>query len=238
VRVKPQRLTDKLIADKAANVLQSIYGNDLDNIPLPIDVDSIVELLGADLVFDSFNNPDILGAAIPGSPGEKHQIQIASFLADDESQEARYRFTVSHEIGHMILHFPLLPLNNGQMNLLDSELANREPIAFCRAVDIDGTKNQSEMTDYDWQERQANVFGANLLMPEFLLKKSFDACIKEIGQDAKDWEGVDLMIHYNYLIQKLKSVCNVSFKAMEVRISKLRLFEVFYHGLFGERLGW
>jgi hypothetical protein len=237
VRVKPQRLTDKLIADKAIKLLQSIYGNDLDNIPLPIDVDSIVDLLGADLVFDSFDNPDILGAAIPGSPGEKHTIQISSFLADDETQEARYRFTVSHEIGHMILHFPLLPLNNGQVNLLDSEMGNREPIAFCRAVDIEGAK-KLEMTDYDWQERQANVFGANLLMPESLIRRDFEKCIEEIGRNRTAWQNMALTVNYRELYEKLKVIYSVSLTAVEIRIKKLGLFEGFYQGLFGDRFGW
>lgn len=234
MRVKPQRLTDKLIADKSANVLQSIYGNDLDNIPLPIDVDSLVESLGADLVFDSFNNPDILGAAIPGASGEKHQIQIASFLADDETQEARYRFTVSHEIGHIILHFPLLPLNNGQMNLLDLGMGNREPIAFCRAVDIDGTKNQSEMTDYDWQERQANVFGANLLMPEQLFRRDFLQSIEELGKAKSEWTKRGIKVNHHWIYKRLKSIYNVSLRAVEIRLKKLNLFEDLSRNYFGE----
>lgn len=81
---------------------------------------------------------------------EKGQALIAVNAAHSER---RQRFSIAHEIGHLILHS-----NNEHLNV-----DRYEKQLFTRA---DGVRNLDEM--------EANEFAAILLMPEDLLTKDFD----------------------------------------------------------------
>lgn len=68
----------------------------------------------------------------------------------DEPPDRR-RFTVAHEIGHWVVHC--------------AEQRERAPI-MCRSVETPGAR--------DVREREANVFAADLLMPEDAVRGRFD----------------------------------------------------------------
>jgi Zn-dependent peptidase ImmA (M78 family) len=65
----------------------------------------------------------------------------------------RRRFTVAHEIGHWICQ----------------ALAGRPAAVYCRAEDVSESADRAI-------EREANVFAAELLMPEELVREEFPRC--------------------------------------------------------------
>ena len=77
-------------------------------------------------------------------PAERKIVLNAAEAPRDEAPLRRFRFTIAHELGHWICHVVG---------------AERPAAMFCRAKDI------SEDADRV-VEREANVFAAELLMPE------------------------------------------------------------------------
>ena len=66
----------------------------------------------------------------------------------------RHRFTIAHELGHWICH-------------AHRDVGEEQP-TFCRSQDL------SQDADRDL-EREANVFGAELLMPEAAVREAWAA---------------------------------------------------------------
>jgi hypothetical protein len=72
----------------------------------------------------------------------------------------RFRFTIAHEIGHWVCH------------CLEGRAPAPEP-AYCRPVDLTEAADRT-------LEREANVFAAELLMPERAVREAWD----ELGDIA------------------------------------------------------
>jgi Zn-dependent peptidase ImmA (M78 family) len=69
----------------------------------------------------------------------------------NEAPMRRFRFTIAHELGHWICH----------------AVEGAEPaISYCRAIDLTESADRS-------LEREANVFAAELLMPEGAVRASW-----------------------------------------------------------------
>jgi hypothetical protein len=66
----------------------------------------------------------------------------------------RFRFTIAHEIGHWVVH------------CLEGKAPRLEP-SFCRPVDLTEAADRT-------LEREANVFAAELLMPELAVRKAWE----------------------------------------------------------------
>lgn len=116
---------------------------------LPVPVEAIAEdLLG--LRIEESWAIDCSGMLLPAerlivlNAHEKARAQKAR--ARDAPPLRRFRFTIAHEIGHWVCH------------CLEGRAQTMEP-SYCRPVDL------TEATDRAL-EREANVFAAELLMPE------------------------------------------------------------------------
>lgn len=109
----------------------------------PVPVEAIAKGEGANVVFQNFNN-EISGLLIR-RPG-------AIVIGVDKKQAAqRQRFTVGHELGHLLLH-------DGDEVHVDKDFR----VNF---------RSASSSTAEDVEEIEANTFAATLLMPmQFLLK--------------------------------------------------------------------
>lgn len=101
-----------------------------------IDVVDIAKELGFNVYTSSFTKNNISGMVV-SSTDEK-----AIYVAEDEFPQ-RQRFTISHEIGHIILHHDI-----------DTE-------SNFKIVDYRGANN-----NFDRKEYEANAFAAALLMPK------------------------------------------------------------------------
>ena len=119
----------------------------------PIDVDEIVEgYLGLDFeVVDlraTLGMPDVLGAT---------WLDDAVVRVDEslEGKEGRFAFTVAHEVGHWVLHRPIIEMDKVTLPLFAAKPdAEPKPAIVCR----DRAKKQPA----EWQ---ADQFAARVLMP-------------------------------------------------------------------------
>lgn len=111
-------------------------------VPVPVDV--LAERLEAVLTYERFR-PELSGMLLrePGQP-----ITIA---VNNRQSPRRQRFTVAHEIGHLRLHKGAVIIDNGtRVNYRDERSA----------------------TATVKEEREANAFGAALLMPGDLVEEA------------------------------------------------------------------
>jgi Zn-dependent peptidase ImmA (M78 family) len=83
----------------------------------------------------------------------------------------RQRFTIAHEIGHYVLHIK---------NPLQSRLFVDGYVAF---------RNDESSVGNDWQEVEANAFGAALLMPANLVREE----IKQRKLDLDDEDDLNTL---------------------------------------------
>jgi Zn-dependent peptidase ImmA (M78 family) len=117
---------------KAEELVASFVG-----VQPPVLVDEIAHRLGATVVFEPYSGPD----AIAGMLYRKDATTVIGVNSSHSKQ--RQRFTIAHEIGHLLLH-------PGEM-FLDGAYN------FRRQVGSPGTNRR---------EAEANAFAASLLMPE------------------------------------------------------------------------
>ncbi|HRH45286.1 MAG TPA: ImmA/IrrE family metallo-endopeptidase [Pyrinomonadaceae bacterium] len=157
------------------------------NIQSPyVRIEDIVKNIGIELIEEDAND-DIAGFLI-----KNYDEKTAIIGVNKNHKPNRRRFTIAHELGHFFLH-------------------NYEGVHF------DGKHSGSQMflrdekstKGTDIEEREANLFAAELLMPEILLQKDI-AKINEIyfiDEDPK--------------LKKLASDYRVSTQALTFRLANL-----------------
>ena len=112
------------------------YGGD----EIPVPVESIAEdLLG--LRIEENDLGECSGVLIPS---ERLILVNASEAMSGDTPTRRHRFTIAHELGHWICH---------------ASHAVEPVVTYCRSQDMAQDADRA-------LEREANVFGAELLMPE------------------------------------------------------------------------
>ena len=134
--------------DPRAYELRDRYLATYDGDEIPVPVESIAEdLLG--LRIEEVDLGDCSGMLIPA---ERLILVNASEAMSGETSTRRHRFTIAHELGHWICH------------------AKHEASAptYCRSQDLAQDADRAV-------EREANVFGAELLMPEQAVRNCWAA---------------------------------------------------------------
>ena len=180
---------------------------------LPIPVEDILERhlqlsLGFDDLHERFNvprtgeDPDVLGALFI----QEQEVLINEVLDPDVDpcQEGRFRFTVSHEIGHWQLHREVVSTLAGQLELFD---AVAEPSIICR-------RSQAR-EPIEWQ---ADTFAARLLMPRKLVA---DLWHGHFGDQRSRIMPDDEEVRYH--MRPLATEFLVSVAAMRIRCERLGL---------------
>jgi Zn-dependent peptidase ImmA (M78 family) len=120
----------------------------------PVPVDDIARNEGAEIVINKFNK-EISGLLL--------RTNNKVIIGVEETQpEARQRFTISHELAHLLLHDgkEVRVDNNFRINLRSPESSTAE----------------------DFEEIEANAFAAALLMPEDFLRED----LKDFVLDVDD----------------------------------------------------
>ena len=184
----------------------------------PVNVDEIVEGY-LELVFEVVDLREILG--MPDVLG-------ATWLEDglicvDESLEGkggRFAFTVAHEVGHWVIHRPIIEMEKVTLPLFAAKPDEEpKPAIVCRS----GAREQPA----EWQ---ANQFAARLLMP------ASDVCavMRALhGDDPPGLAGLDAGRKAKQLVPELRAIAdgviaggkftNVSNEAMCYRLLDLKL---------------
>lgn len=132
---------------------------------VPVPVESIAE----DLLGLRISERDGLACSGLLVPARREILVNAREAAESEG---RKRFTIAHELGHWVCQV----------------LEGRWLPVFCRAVEAPNGKNPPE-------EREANVFAAELLMPEAAVRAAFGAhgstaetaAALRVSQEALGW---------------------------------------------------
>jgi Zn-dependent peptidase ImmA (M78 family) len=153
---KTPYLSKPAIESKALDLIETHYQKEIKSIQGSIDIESIVEkTLSYEFVFDDlstrFKAPNILGAI----NGDERVVYIDEALAEDTKQEGRFRFTIAHEIGHVVFHVPK-PSDGVQLTLLGMD---KPTSIFCREQDFQVSEK------FNLIEWQANYFASCLLIP-------------------------------------------------------------------------
>jgi Zn-dependent peptidase ImmA (M78 family) len=158
----------------------------------PVDLDIVMKQLAEkrklsiEVLYEDFSK-DMTGVSAILIK-EKGKAVIA---VNNRHPEVRQRFSLAHELGHLIMH--------GNYEHLKVE-KSIQPRLFTRADGI-----------HSLDEKEANEFAAELLMPEELIRKDFEKYI-----DKKE----DNII--SYLAEKY----NVSEIALQYRLNNLDLMEI------------
>ncbi len=123
---------------------------------LPVPVEAIAgDLLG--LRIEESWDIDCSGMLLPA---ERRIVLNAAEAPRDVAPLRRFRFTIAHEVGHWVCH------------CLEGRAPSPAP-SYCRPVDLSETADRA-------LEREANVFAAELLMPEPAVRAAWE----ELGDVA------------------------------------------------------
>lgn len=123
--------------------------------------------------------------------------------------ENRYRFTLAHEIGHLILHKHIIQ--------------SFEPGSIS---DWEKIYQRADLSNYSWLEWQAYEFAGLLLVPKNELVPLFNREIKKIKRKIKEIKSYDLPDDtykdhvVEVMILKFQSKFEVSHEVLRRRISK------------------
>jgi Zn-dependent peptidase ImmA (M78 family) len=144
---------DRRYEEPRAHALRERYLATFGGAEIPVQVESIAEdLLG--LRIERSAEIDCSGMLVPA---ERRIVLNAAEAPRDERPLRRYRFTIAHELGHWICHVLGRP--------------DPQP-TYCRAVDLTEAADRS-------LEREANVFAAELLMPEPAVRVVWEDLVAE-----------------------------------------------------------
>src|SRR6266480_5264464 len=131
------------VRDERADALRRRFHAAFADAELPVPVEAIAE--------------DLLGLQV----GESDDLAVSGMLLPPERQiwlnagegAARRRFTLAHELGHWICQ----------------HLEGKSAPVYCRAADVQPEPSAADRA----LEREANVFAAELLMPEVAVREDW-----------------------------------------------------------------
>ena len=142
--------SDRKYEDPRAHAVRARYLATFGGPELPVPVEAIAEdLLG--LRVEEAWDLDCSGMLLPAE--RRIVLNADELVGPDEKPILRYRFTIAHEIGHWVCH------------CLEGRAPNPEP-SYCRPIDLTDAADRT-------LEREANVFAAELLMPEPAVREAF-----------------------------------------------------------------
>jgi Zn-dependent peptidase ImmA (M78 family) len=104
----------------------------------------------------SDDGPEVEGVTLFAA-ARKPDVAIAGRLTSDDRRSNRYRTTLSHELGHVILHDPLYQEKLATRDLFAA--TTEERLVCKRDTMVDAPQS-------DWMEWQACYFSGALLMPK------------------------------------------------------------------------
>jgi Zn-dependent peptidase ImmA (M78 family) len=125
----------------------------------PVDVEFMAMRLGIELMRQS--RFDCAGSI--ESDGERAIIRV-----NRDDHPVRQRFTIAHEIGHLMLH----PMRAGRLYLRDTNFYG------------------------DWKEVDANRYAADLLMPEWMLDMAIQSTRFDVRRMARLFNVSEQAMHY------------------------------------------
>jgi Zn-dependent peptidase ImmA (M78 family) len=170
--------------DEARDLAREIIGEYGITTP-PVRIEELAEAHGAQIARHKFEGPES-GFAL--RDGNRWIIGV-----NIQTSRRRQRFTIAHELGHLLLH-------------------KGRPLTVDQAVLRVDMRNDVSSMATDIQEIQANTFAATLLMPEEVVLEFATALVRK-----------DSAITRDDLIAKLARIFDVSTEAMSYRLINLAI---------------
>jgi Zn-dependent peptidase ImmA (M78 family) len=164
-------------------------------------------ILGQDLGVNAHGR-EILGKFDPYPP----RIHISLGMGYNSP---RWRFTLAHEIGHLLLHRQI-----DISNLFD-RAETGETIGW---NNVDSSEKNIRIIEW-----QANSFASSLIMPTELLYYLVILCLKELGVNNYSHGIIYLddqpcnKRSYYHILSRLNKEFNASFQSLSYRLAQLRL---------------
>jgi hypothetical protein len=141
-------ITAEKYREPRAHALRDRYLATFGGDEIPVPVEAIAEdLLG--LRVEQRWSMEYSGMLLPT---ERKIVLNAAEAPQDAAPLRRFRFTIAHEVGHWVCHVP--------------GVERAQPV-FCRAKDLAEDADRA-------LEREANVFAAELLMPESAIQRAWE----------------------------------------------------------------
>ncbi len=130
--------------------------------------------------------------------------------------EERYRFTMGHECGHGIFHRPGVRDPYAEYLRVFYEGTDQPAMFRCDFSDREFEKKENtQWTDKQWKEWQADVFSSSILMPKSMVIKAVEDILPYTQMHTRRVE----------LIIEVSKVFLVSQQAAEIRLQGLGLIE-------------
>lgn len=207
---EPQEL-DELCEDILERFLTAKYGK----VEYPVPTDALEVLLEKQAVtLDCYADLTVYGDDTEGatvfSVDGTTDVRISRTLSEDPARENRYRTTLSHELGHVLLHGPLY--RAGQTGDL-FEISSRPSAtsATCKRHSV------HPLLQADWLEWQAGYVSGAVLMPISRLKECAAHVLDGTGSvPIASSRGA-------LLVQHVRKQFQVSTDAAEVRLQQVGL---------------
>jgi len=128
----------------------------------------------------------------------------------------RFRWTLSHELGHFVLHRKLDP----------SVISQTRPVLVDTATNL-RFAGKCRWSDLDWVEWQANQFASALLLPRAIVSSAVDAVQRELGIRRRGVVYLDSQPcnyrDYVSIMQRLATLLNVSRTVLRIRLINLKI---------------
>ena len=202
-----------------------------------VDLESLLELhLGVKLDIHAVLDDDVLGVT-HFLGGRKPLVSINKDLTSQTEGEGapsgilgRWRATMAHEAGHVVLHRSLVEVPFEQGSLF-SETAKESTNSLLRCLKRDVSFRRG---NYDWREVQANRGMAALLMPERVFREVVLDTIKADNSDDLAGKMPERgSAGLAELVLELSRRCEVSREAARIRLDSLGLARVSEETMFG-----
>lgn len=218
--MKSEILSRESIESRALDFLKSHF-HSLDFMFYePVDPEQLIQNMGLELYLDDLTEhvgDNVLGAWDYPS----NIIWIDERLDPTENKFilGRYRFTLAHEIGHVVLHKELLEQSQENLNQLSLLVVEKPkaPTMLCMNPESSYKQLQRDKTDQEWIEWQADQFAACLLMPATVIREMVAEWVNNSSSPLAS--GFD----WHFFKERLASRLQVSKQSLEIRLKHLRL---------------
>jgi len=191
-----------LVIKNKADLFRTKYWDEI----LPVDIEKIIDV---NLEINIIPLPDLEKLCNTDAliTSDWKSLYIDKDLFEDERRQNRLRFSLAHEIGHLVLHknfYAILEINSFE--------------DFYKFI------NSVSAEQYRYLEIQANKFAGHILVPRNLLNNELNKELKRAGQKI-NIDNLDKLLLKSYIANPLAKVFGISQESMEIILNELDFFK-------------